>query len=91
MIDLIKQTRKAAVEGLTGFTIEQLNKIPAGFNNNIIWNLGHLTAVQEDLCYTKSGLNMNITMEYYEKYKRDSKPEGFITADEFELIKKNAF
>lgn len=87
-INLIRQARTSIVKGLADFTIDQLNKVPTGFNNNIIWNLGHLVAVQEDLCYTKSGLKMNITESYYEKYKRDSKPEGYIGSEELELIKK---
>lgn len=91
IIDLIKLTRKSAVNGLADFTIDQLNKIPTGFNNNIIWNLGHLVAVEQDLCYTKSGLKMNITETYYEKYKRDSKPEDYVSSEELELIKKLHF
>lgn len=88
IINLIKLTRQSAVNGLVDFSLDQLNKIPEGFNNNIIWNLGHLVAVQEDLCYTKSGLPMNISNDYYEKYKRDSKPEGYVSAEEWEQIKK---
>jgi hypothetical protein len=88
IIDLIKLTRKSALNGLADFSLDQLNKIPTGFNNNIVWNLAHLVAVQEDLCYTKSGLPMNISNEFYEKYKRDSKPEGYVNAEELEEIKK---
>lgn len=88
IIDLIKMTRRSAVNGLSDFTTDQLNKIPSGFNNNIVWNLGHLVAVQQDLCYTRSGLPMRISEAYYEKYKRDSKPEGYADAEELELIKK---
>lgn len=36
-------------------TIEQLNKVPDGFNSNIIWNVAHLIASQQNLCYMKAG------------------------------------
>ena len=29
------------------FNLEQLNTIPKGFNNNLIWNLGHIMVVQQ--------------------------------------------
>ncbi|WP_205896842.1 DinB family protein, partial [Pseudomonas viridiflava] len=45
-------------------SIEQLNKIPDGFNNNIIWNIAHLTAAQQNLCYTRSGLLPTVTDKY---------------------------
>lgn len=88
IIENIKHTRKFIVDGLNGFTIEELNVIPPGFNNNIIWNLGHLVAAQQDLCYQRAGLNMHIEAGYFDKYKRGSKPEGPVMETELAHIKK---
>jgi len=88
IIENIKHTRKFIVDGLNDFTIKELNTIPPGFNNNIIWNLGHLVAAQQDLCYQRAGLNMHIDESYFDKYKRGSKPEAPVTETELALIKK---
>src|SRR5690606_37024162 len=56
-------------------TLEQLNKIPAGFNNNLLWNIGHVIVVQQRLVYGLSGLKMNISDELFQKYKPGTKPE----------------
>ncbi|HWD90430.1 MAG TPA: DinB family protein [Mucilaginibacter sp.] len=39
-IDTLKKVRAVLLEGIKDLTTEQLNKIPQGYNNNIIWNLG---------------------------------------------------
>ena len=46
-IETIRKTRSFLLDYIKELNIEQLNKIPAGFNNNIAWNLGHLVAAQQ--------------------------------------------
>lgn len=69
------------------YTLEQLNKIPAGFSNNLAWNLGHVIVAQQGLVYRLSGLPMNIPMELYETYKNGSKPTGTTTREEVDVLK----
>lgn len=38
---ITKTSRKALSHLLDIIPLEQLNKIPEGFNNNIIWNIAH--------------------------------------------------
>lgn len=54
---------------LENYSLEQLNKIPNGFSNNLIWNLGHIIVAQQGLVYSLSGLSMNITTELLDTYK----------------------
>jgi hypothetical protein len=63
-IDILRSPRKMTLETLDGYTIEQVNKIPQGFNNNIIWNLGHMIASQQGICYKRAGLETVITEEF---------------------------
>ena len=86
-IDTIKKTRSFILNVISDLSLEQLNKIPKGFNNNIVWNLGHLVAAQQGLCYMRSGLKTVIDEKFFLAYKTDSKPEGDVTKEEFEKIK----
>jgi len=86
-IEIIKKQRAALLKLTEDLTIEQLNIVPAGFNNNIIWNLGHLVAAQQGICYRRAGVDILITENYYNTYGPGSKPERFITATELEEIK----
>jgi hypothetical protein len=86
--DILRKTRSHLLHFISDLTIEELNEIPAGFNNNIIWNVGHLLASQQGLCYLRSGNKPVIDEKYFLKYKPDTKPEGFISSAELEDIKQ---
>lgn len=90
-IEIIKKPRKLILETISNLTIDQLNNIPSGFNNNIIWNLGHMIASQQGICYKRAGLETVITEEFFNTYKSGSKPERFITTAEYEEIKQLFF
>lgn len=85
-IDNLRKIRKYAVAIAGQLTPEQLNKIPQGFNNNIIWNLGHLVATQEAICYKRCGMPTNISDDFFERYKPGSKPENKADDTEIALI-----
>jgi hypothetical protein len=40
------------------YSLEQLNKIPEGFSNNLIWNIGHVIVAQQSLVYRGSNQPM---------------------------------
>lgn len=68
--EITKASRKVLAYYLNNYTLEQLNKVPAGFNNNLIWNIGHIVVVQQMLAYNLSGLPMMVSQEMVAKYKR---------------------
>ncbi|WP_443943952.1 DinB family protein [Pedobacter sp. AW1-32] len=86
-IENIKGTRTALLESIADLSIEQINKIPEGFNNNIIWNVAHLAATQQRLLYVLSDLDIVIEDRYFSPFIRGTKPEKFIAEEEFEQIK----
>ena len=65
------------IKMLNELSTEQLNKVPAGFNNNIIWNAAHMVAAQQGICYKRSGEQMKIEEDFFQAYKPDTKPEKF--------------
>ncbi|RVT78240.1 DinB family protein [Flavobacterium sufflavum] len=82
------KSRNMILEMLQNYTLEQLNKIPPGFNNNLIWNIGHIIVAQQVLVYKLSALPMMIADEMVEKYKNGSRPKRDVTETELEEIKK---
>ncbi|MES2746877.1 MAG: DinB family protein, partial [Bacteroidota bacterium] len=76
---------------LEKYTLEQLNTIPTGFSNNLVWNLGHIIVSQQGLVYRLSGLPMNITPAMMETYRNGSKPTGTTTQEEVDELKTLLF
>jgi hypothetical protein len=90
-IEVIKQPRHKILAEISHLSVEQLNKIPEGFNNNIIWNLGHMIAAQQGICYKRAGLDVRVDEAFFDAYKPGTKPEGFVDAAGVEEIKKMLF
>ena len=73
---------------LDSYSLEQLNTIPVGMSNNLIWNIGHVIVSQQKLVYALSGLPMHIPDSLFEKYQNGSRPDGKTTQAEVDEIKK---
>ncbi len=87
-LEVLSNTRRFFRKYLDDLSLEDLNKIPEGFNNNIIWNIGHILVTQQLLAYKLSGLPMMISDTLIAKYMKGTKPEGFIDQDEVDEIKE---
>ena len=90
-LEVIPNTRKAFKKIIESYALEDLNKIPKGFNNNIIWNIGHIVVTQQLLVYKLSGLPMLVNDALVEKYKKGSKPESNLTQEEVNELKDLLF
>jgi hypothetical protein len=87
---IIKENRKVFIKLVEGLTIDQLNEIPDGFNNNIAWNFGHMVVGFQMITYMRTGKDMKVGKEYITKYQRGTKPETFIGAEEIAFFKEEA-
>lgn len=63
-------SRNVLLTFLENYSLEQLNTIPEGFSNNLIWNIGHIVVVQQLLTYHLSGLPTMISEEMIAKYRK---------------------
>jgi hypothetical protein len=90
-IESIRNTRSFLLQLTGGLTTRQLNEVPDGFNNNILWNLGHLVASQQGVCYLRAGLKTWVPENVYLQYKPDTKPSGFLNSAEVAEIKSLLF
>lgn len=68
------QNRKALKRILDSVTVEQINTIPAGFNNNIIWNCAHIISVQQMLTYGLGNLPFTVDKAMVMEFGPGTKP-----------------
>ena len=90
-LEILLQHRKVLYYFLKQAPLAVLNEIPAGFRNNILWNIGHSVVTQQMLVYRRSGLTTLVDNELIERYRRGSVPDGQATADEVQMIQKLLF
>lgn len=80
--------RKVYLRFLQNYSVAQLNYIPEGLSNNLIWNIGHVVVVQQALVYNLSGLPMLVSQELFERYKNGSQPSSNVSEKEIEQIQQ---
>jgi len=85
-IALHAATRKNVRSILKAHTLDQANTIPAGMNNNLIWNAGHVIATMELLTYGLAGLRTPSGKEFIDRYRKGTRPEGPADQAEYDLI-----
>ena len=87
-IENLKRSRSFLLEALKDLSLEQLNQVPLGFNNNIAWNLGHMVAAQQGVCYVRGGAAMVVDVNFFSSYKPGTKPASFVDEAELETMKQ---
>ena len=85
--EYLRVTRNNVLKLIENLDLAQLNKIPEGFNNNLAWNLGHIVATQQLLCYGLSSLPMELENDFISSYRKGSKPEGDISQADLDFMK----
>jgi hypothetical protein len=88
--EIIRLAQESFIRTLDSVSIEQINKVPQGFTNNMIWNFAHVIASLQMLCYFRPGLSLRLDETFVNKYKVGTRPEGFVPAEEYETIKQLA-
>jgi hypothetical protein len=76
VFDITRTTRLNILKLVEGLTTEQLNTVPDGFNNNIIWHLGHLLATQQLLTYGLSENEIILSDNIVDEFRKGTKPEN---------------
>lgn len=90
-LEILLQHRKVLYYYLKQAPLAVLNKIPVGFRNNILWNIGHSVVTQQLLVYQRSGLTTLVSNEMIERYRRGAVPDGRAAAEEVQVIQKLLF
>lgn len=83
-----KTSRKNYLNFFDNYSLDQLNKIPNGFNNNLIWNIGHVIVAQQSLIYKCSNLPMYISEDLLNQYRPGTRPSGTTSQSEANELKE---
>jgi hypothetical protein len=89
--EILRKTRERFLQVLQDQSLAQLNEIPEGFNNNLLWNFAHVMVTQQHLTYGLAGLPFAMDAALVEKYSRGTKPDGQATQAEVDALKAIAF
>jgi hypothetical protein len=73
-VALIEKTRLRMLKMTEDLSTEQILRIPRGFHNNLLWNLGHVVATQQILCYEKSGLPLRLPVFFLSAFRKGTHP-----------------
>lgn len=87
-IETLKNQRKNLLLQLENLSNEALGLIPAGYNNNILWNLGHILVVPEYHFYVAKGHSPNVEQYYIQNYMSGSHPTATDIGKEYNAIRE---
>lgn len=88
---ITRTSREIYAKLIEKYTLEQLNKIPEGFSNNLLWNIGHIMVSQQILVYRGAGQPLLISDDLVSLYMRGTRPERDATQAEVDQIKELLF
>lgn len=89
--DITLKNRTLLESFLDNYSLDQLNKIPEGFSNNIIWNIAHTVVTQQLLIYRLSELPCMVSGDVIERFKKGTKPDGDVSQAEVDAIRNMLF
>jgi len=89
--DICLKNRNILEGFLNQFSLDELNKIPDGFSNNLIWNIAHVIVTQQLLVYGNSQLPMLVSDEMVAKYRKGTKAEHDADQEEVNEIRSLLF
>lgn len=86
-INHLYMIRKRLLAYLQETHLEKQLIIPAGCNNNMLWQIGHCVVSQQRLMYTLSGLPMNVSESYFQNFKIGTSPKDWLETPDIEEVK----
>lgn len=73
-LQFFQWTRQNILHLLKNLSVHKICHIPTGFNNNILWNAGHIHWVQQVLVYQLAGISPDFTESFQAKYSSGNFP-----------------
>lgn len=88
ILEIIDNIRRDLLEVTENLTVEQLNTIPSGFNNNIVWNLGHILVVTDEILYKNTPFPIPTHDFDTSGFKKGTRPDNVINEKDISLIRR---
>ncbi|SDD22023.1 DinB family protein [Niabella drilacis] len=85
-LKIIDSIRQKAISLIKATPLEVLNQVPAGFNNNIIWNFGHLVVSGYGLVFKVTQVDPGFVIPLLDAYKKGSRPAAPATQQEVDEL-----
>jgi len=85
-LKLLKASISNISEMVKGLSNEQMNEVPEGYSNSIIWNVAHLVVSQKLLIYGLSNNELNLDDAFLATYRKGGKPNGVVGEEECKSI-----
>lgn len=83
----LQKTRDNILRLFSSHSIEELNKIPLGFNNNLYWNYAHVIVTSHLITYGNCDLEIKLDDSFVNEFRKGSKPfKEYTQKDADELI-----
>ncbi len=86
-LNYARVVRRKLLAIVDSLSLEQLNQIPIGCNNNIAWHLGHLVVSSPLLCYVRTAVDAKRIVPFADRYRNGTKPEAWIEQSEIDELK----
>ena len=87
ILQITAATRELYIKFLNDISLEDLGKIPTGFNNNIWWNIANVAVTQQLLVYGLSGLEPHMSKSFIDTYRKGTAPVNAPTLEDIGLLK----
>jgi uncharacterized protein (DUF1810 family) len=93
IFDQLEFVRKGTLKIIEVTEEPQLTMIPKGFNNNILWNLGHIYVIQEQMVFPPMGEPSHLNEPLIHLFNKKTTPMNWTieppTLDELTTLLKN--
>lgn len=87
--EILVATRKNMLKEIEGLTDEQLFVIPNGFANHIAWNLMHIMASEQLLCYASTQNPLSMDADLITSFRGGSQASTLIDPSVISFIRAN--
>lgn len=85
----LRATRQKMAHFSENISINHLNKVPGGFNNNIFWNLGHIVVTQQLLVYRMAGHEGYLEESFIDQFRKGTKVEKVYDESDLSAVKSH--
>jgi DinB superfamily len=87
--ELLRVSRQNYLKFLTDYSLDELNTVPLGFKNNILWNIAHIVGTTDLLVNKLNGCSLRFDEEFLTSYTKGSQPEVAVNQAFVDQLKKD--